>query len=283
MDFASSQKYLCLLAPSFVSEFEYPEIVYRLRRLGFDKVLELTFGAKMTNLAYYQVLKESVEKGEKKTWIASPCPTLVNFIRAKYPHLVENLIPVHSPMGAMSLICNKFYPDYKVIFIGPCVTKKLEAQEVGNISEVWTFKELNQILKEKDIPENITESKYCVTFDKFYNDYTKIYPISGGLSSTLHYKNILKKKEILVKETTKDLTKIFDGFKDGVYKHYKFLDLLTCKGGCINGPGMIGDSSVAKRRKRVLKYRDYAWKYEKDLGKAGNKMDAKDIDFKRKY
>jgi iron only hydrogenase large subunit-like protein len=282
MNFVSNEKYLCLLAPSFVSEFKYPEIVYRLRKLGFDKILELTFGAKMTNLAYYQVLKESIEKGEKKTWIASPCPTLVNFIKAKYPHLVKNLVPVHSPMGCMGLICKKFYPEHKVIFIGPCVTKKLEAQEIENISHVMTFKELKELLEERKIAKNV-ETKYYIGFDKFYNDYTKIYPISGGLSSTLHYKNILKKKEILVKETTKDLTKIFNRFKDGVYEHYKFLDLLTCKGGCINGPGMIGDSSVAKRRRRVLEYRDYAWKYEKDLGRTGSKIDVEDLDFKREF
>ncbi len=283
MNFNLNEKYLCLLAPSFVSEFDYPETVYRLRKLGFDKVLELTFGAKMTNLAYYTILKESIEKNEKKTWIASPCPTLVNFIKVKYSHLVENLVPVHSPMGCMGLICKKFYPKHKIVFIGPCVTKKLEGKELGTIDYVMTFKELEELFKEKNIPEKIVESEYCVSFDKFYNDYTKIYPISGGLSSTLHYKDIFKDRDILIKETTKDLTKIFDGFKDGVYKHYKFLDLLTCEGGCINGPGMVGNLSIKKRRKRVLGYRDYAWRYEKDVGRAGRKLDVEDIDFKREY
>ena len=58
-------------------------------------------------------LKESVEKNEQKTWIASPCPTLVNLIRTKYPHLIENLVPVHSPLGCMALICDKIYPGVK--------------------------------------------------------------------------------------------------------------------------------------------------------------------------
>lgn len=283
MEFDPQEKYICLLAPSFVTEFDYPDIVYRLRMLGFDKVLELTFGAKMTNLAYYAVLKESIEKKEEKTWISSPCPTLVNFIKVKYPHLVENLVPVHSPMGSMGLICKKIYPDYKIVFIGPCVTKKLEAKELGTIDYVMTFKELEALLVSKNIPEKVEDSKYIESFDKFYNDYTKIYPVSGGLSNTLNYSNILKKREILVKEGLNDLMKIFDNFKDGKYKHYKFLDFLNCKGGCINGPGMIGKRSVRERRKRVLKYRDYSWKYEKDLGKAGSKSDAKGIDFTRKY
>jgi iron only hydrogenase large subunit-like protein len=283
MEFDRSKKYICLLAPSFVSEFDYPDIVYRLRALGFDKVVELTFGAKMTNLTYYTVLKDSIDKGEKKTWIASPCPTLVNFIKVKYPHLVENLVPVHSPMGSMSLICKKFYPSHTQVFIGPCVTKKLEAQETGSVEHVLTFKELEEALKEKNIPERIDDPKYCESFDKFYNDYTKVYPISGGLSNTLNYKHILNDHDILVKEGLNDLVKIFDKFKDGRYKHYKFLDILNCKGGCINGPGMIGNRSIKERTKRVLKYREFAWKYEKDLGKAGSLVDAKGVDFKRKF
>ena len=283
MVFEKDKKYLCLLAPSFVSEFDYPNIVYRLRMLGFEKVLELTFGAKMVNLTYYSVLKESLDKGEKKTWISSPCPTLVNLIRLKYPHLIENLIPVHSPMGSMGLICKRFYPEYTVVFIGPCLTKKIEATELATVDEVLTFKELEQLFTENNIPEVVEDSRYSVSFDKFYNDYTKIYPISGGLSTTLNYRNLLKKRDILVKEGSENLAKIFDGFKDGMYKKYKFLDLLTCEGGCINGPGMIGNRSVRERTKRVLKYRNYAWQYEKDLGKSGQKVDAKDLDFKRKF
>lgn len=283
MNFEKNKKYLCLLAPSFVSEFDYPEVVYRLRMLGFKKVLELTFGAKMSNLTYYTVLKESLEKGEKKTWISSPCPTLVNFIRVKYPHLVENLVPVHSPMGSMGLICKKFYPEYKIVFVGPCVTKKLEAEEVGTIDDVITFKELEDLFEKNNIPEKVIDSKYCESFDKFYNDYTKVYPISGGLSDTLNYKHILNKRDVLVKEGLNDLIKIFDNFREGRYKHYKFLDILNCKGGCINGPGMIGRRSVKERTKRVLKYREFAWKYEKDLGRSGTKVEAEEIDFHRNY
>lgn len=272
-----------MLAPSFAAEFEYPEIVYRLRKLGFDQVVELTFGAKMVNIAYYELLKESIEKEEKKTWIASPCPTLVNVIKAKFPELIPNLVPVVSPMGAAALVCRKYYPDYKRVFVGPCVTKKLEAAELGTVDEVLTFKELNELFKLKNIPEKITESKYCVSFDKFYNDYTKVYPISGGLSSTLHYKNILKKKDILIMEGLTDIMNVLSEFKDGVYKHYKFLDVLTCEGGCISGPGMIGERSVKERTKKIIEYKEFASRYEKDLGRTGRKLLVEDINFKRKF
>lgn len=283
MEFLENEKYICLLAPSFAAEFDYPDIVYRLRKLGFDQVVELTFGAKMVNIAYYELLKESIEKGEKKTWISSPCPTLVNIVKAKFPELIPNLVPVLSPMGAAALICKKYYPDYKRVFVGPCVTKKLEAAELGTVDEVLTFKELNDLFKAKNIPEKITESKYCISFDRFYNDYTKVYPISGGLSSTLHYKNILESKDILVMEGLENIMKILSQFKDGMYKRYKFLDILTCKGGCINGPGMIGERSVRDRTKRIVKYKEFASRYEQDLGRTGRKLLVEDINFRREF
>lgn len=283
MQFKKGKKYICLLAPSFVCEYDYPDIIYRLRMLGFDKVMEITFGAKMTNLTYYSILKNSIEKGENKTWIASPCPTLVNFIKVKYPHLVENLVPVHSPVGCMALISKKFYPNHKIVFVGPCFTKKIEAKEIGTVDEVLTFSELNKIFEERNIPEKVTDSKYCVSFDKFYNDYTKIYPVSGGLSGTLNYAKLFKKSDILIKEGLNELIPILDKFENGVYKHYKFLDILNCKGGCINGPGFTTKDSVSKRRKKVLKYRDYARRLERDLGRTGLKTDVEEIDFRRSF
>jgi len=69
----SNHKNICMLAPSFIAEYDYPNIIYRLRALGFTEVVELTFGAKMTNLMYYSILKEDIDR----TWISSPCPTIV--------------------------------------------------------------------------------------------------------------------------------------------------------------------------------------------------------------
>ncbi len=283
MQLRKDQKYIYLLAPSFVTEYPYPDIVYRLRMLGFEKVMEVTFGAKLTNLTYYSVLKASIEKGEKKTWIASPCPTIVNFVRVKYPELVQNLVPVHSPMSCMGLVCREMYPNHKIVFIGPCMTKKMEAQETKAVDEVWTFKELEDTLKENKISEKVTDPQYSITFDKMYNDYAKIYPVSGGLSATLNYTHILKKNEILVMEGLNNLMPIFESFKNGVYKHYKFLDVLNCDGGCINGPAMISKKSIPERRKKVFKYRDFARRYEKDLGRTGVKADAEGINFGRKF
>ena len=268
-----------MLAPSFVADFEYPQMIYRLRKLGFDEVVELTFGAKMTNLTYYSILKEK----QDRTWIASPCPTLVTYIKSQYPELVSNLVPVHSPMGCMSLICKKLLPSHKQVFVGPCITKKIEAEEIGGIEIALTFKEINDLFEEYEVPKEVKEGKYCKTFDKFYNDYTKIYPLSGGLSETLHHEHILKKNEILVMEGIEEIGKVLAKFENGKIEKYKLLDILTCNGGCIDGPGMVGNYPLKKRKQRVLDYKKYASRYEKDLGRTGKKITADGIDFKRKF
>jgi len=56
-------KMLAILAPSFVAEFDYPIILSQLKELGFDKVVELTFGAKMINREYHKQLESYRQLG----------------------------------------------------------------------------------------------------------------------------------------------------------------------------------------------------------------------------
>src|SRR3989344_4316731 len=117
-----NRRYLAMLAPSFVVGFSYPWIISALRELGFDKVVELTFGAKMVNRCYHEKLKNS-----KGLVIASVCPGIVETIKVKFPKYAQNLIRVDSPMIAMAKICRKTYPTHKIVFISPCNFKKIEA------------------------------------------------------------------------------------------------------------------------------------------------------------
>ena len=87
----------------------------------------------------------------------------------------------------------------------------------------------------------------------------------------------------MIKEGLNELIPIFDKFENGVYKNYKFLDILNCNGRCINEPGFTTKDSISKRRKKVLKYRDYASRFEKDLGRTGLKTDVEEIDFRRSF
>jgi iron only hydrogenase large subunit-like protein len=268
LKFPLKGKYVAMVAPSFVVDFSYPEIISYLKKLGFDKVVEATFGAKMVNREYHSSLKGSF--GLK---ISTACPGIVDLVKRKYPERVKDLVPVDSPMIAMGKICRKVYPGYKIIFISPCNYKKIEAKNSKFIDGVVDFNELKELVK------GIKISGKKEYFDKFYNDYTKIYPLAGGLSKTVHLKGILKKKEVKVIDGVGKVTK----FLDKPSKEIKFLDCNFCIGGCVGGPCIGSKKSLRLKRKRVLDYLKFSLKEDIPEVKKGLIDRAKGISFRKKF
>lgn len=271
LTFPLKGKYLAMLAPSFVVDFSYPKIISQLKNLGFSKVVELTFGAKMINRDYHKILKKS-----RDLVISSVCPGVVETIRTRFPKYKKNLIKVDSPMAAMAKICRKNYPEYKIVFIAPCNYKKIEAQNMSNIDYVIDFRELKEILSRFNAEKN---NKKDLKFDSFYNDYTKIYPVSGGLSKTAHIKNIISPEQ----------TKIIDGiaevmkFLENPDKNIRFLDATFCMGGCIGGPAVTSKLPILLRKKRIMNYMKIAKKESIPKEGKGNVQKAKGVYFKSNY
>ena len=127
------------------------------------------------------------------------------------------------------------------------------------------------------ILQNPKKAKCSHKFDSFYSDYTKIYPLAGGLASTLHYKGILHKNEIISRDGAADLQELFNSHSSKV-----FYDVLFCKGGCIGGPGIASQAPLFMRKQRVLNYRRTANREKMD-GKQGLDRYTKGIDFGRKF
>ena len=240
------EKLVAMIAPSFPIAFEYPQIVGQLKRLGFAHVFEVSRGAAETNC---QVL-DSMKKNSKARIIASPCPTIVRLIRQKYPHLVQFLSKADSPMSATAKLILAKYPDYKVVFIGPCPAKKLEAREDRkdlNILAI-TYIELQQIFKTKGIEPD--KNDVLAGFD-LIGSQTRLYPISGGLSQSSGLVDKLTDEELDVISGLKNVNQSLDSFSKN---RLKFLDILFCDGGCINGPGIKSDLNSEERRKKIINH-----------------------------
>ena len=239
----SKEEWLIMLAPSYIVDFSYPNIIGALKHLGFDKITELTFGAKLVNKEYHAILKES-----ESLKISSVCPGVVETICTSLPEHKKELVPVDSPMIAMAKVCKKNFPNHKIAFLAPCAFKRIEAEKSKIIDAVLTFKELNELFAIKNI--NLKKFNKNYSFDSFYNEYTKIYPVSGGLSKTVHLKGILKKEEIKVIGGIKEV-RSFLKRKDS---KIKFLDCTFCKGGCIGGPEVSSKLSLSFKKRKVIRY-----------------------------
>lgn len=148
-----------IIAPSFPAEFyegtDYRKVVGMVRSLGFDYVSEVSFGADLVAHRYRQLINEA----GKQNYISSDCPAIVSFIRYYHPDLTENLVPVVSPMVAMTRVMRKKYgEDLSVVFVGPCVAKKAENAEVD---VAITFIELREMLQAAGItPDSVAPSEF---------------------------------------------------------------------------------------------------------------------------
>ncbi|OQB06542.1 MAG: hypothetical protein BWY19_00129 [bacterium ADurb.Bin212] len=251
VDRIKSNKSIALLAPSYVIDFKYPNIIGMLKELGFDKVTELTFGARMVNWWYVDYIKKHPEQ---RYFIASPCPTLVSYIRSKYPDLVQYLMPYASPMLAQARIIRKHYPDHLNIFISPCIAKQsIEAPlHPKDVDGVITYKSLKEEFDNDGIFSDNFDREY--QFDSLIQEYTKIYPVSGGLGNTSHIHRYFKNEEIFVDDTIPNIEPVLQAMRNGSTQ-YRFLDILNCKGGCIGGPAIVNQNMTTEERK--LKVESY--------------------------
>ncbi|MCX6748896.1 MAG: hypothetical protein NT076_04800 [Candidatus Pacearchaeota archaeon] len=262
------EKKLAMLAPSFASEFDYPEIIGMLKNLGFDKVVELTFGAKMVNREYHKLLENS-----KELVITSVCPGIVSLIEGKFSKYKKNLAKIDSPMIATAKICKKVFPKHRLIFISPCNFKKIEAKKSKLIDGVIDYQELKQIFDKK----RIKPKKGMWKFDRFYNDYTKVYPLPGGLSRTANLNGIVGFNECMIIDGAKEV----ENFLNKPDKSIKFLDVTFCKGGCIGGPFLSKTKSLGEKQRGVLKYINLAKKERISRGSKGEIKEANGIDFRK--
>lgn len=280
VDALQNEKTVCLLAPSFPVDFCFPDIILDLRRLGFTKVVELTYAAKLINYKYIRTMNENPDK----QFICGNCPTIVKLIENQHPDLKENILDVASPMVVMArFVKREFGEDYKTIFIGPCFSKKTEAKENSDcVDFALTFKELTELYaycEENKLLKNIEDNKANREFNKFYNDVTKIYPLDGGVASCLITKDILHLEEVMVCDGPKNIEKAISDFKNN--KKIRFFDIVFCEGGCLGGPGMISKDDLKIKKDRIFEYKDKSRYYQPD-GNYGKFVHAFGLDISRK-
>jgi iron only hydrogenase large subunit-like protein len=168
----SDPKVAAIIAPSFPAEFsdipDYHILIGMIKALGFKFVAEVSFGADLVADRYKKLVSEG-----KKFYISSDCPSIVSYVKFYHPALVDNLAPIVSPMVAMSRVVHEKYgKDTKIVFIGPCVAKKAESNE---IDEAITFTELRDMLADRDITP---ETSIPVDFDKPVGGRGAIFPVA---------------------------------------------------------------------------------------------------------
>ena len=122
-------KVIASVAPSFISSFgltDFGVMKLALAKLGFADAEETAVGAQAVTKEYARLLRT----GEFKNFITSACPAACRMIQEYYPMALKYLAPVDSPMVAHAKILKKQHPEASIVFIGPCIAKKREAEDL---------------------------------------------------------------------------------------------------------------------------------------------------------
>lgn len=247
------RKVACI-APSFPAAFPSVtpgKVLTALRRLGFDEVWDVAFGAELVARKYASLFEETRRSGQPV--IATPCPAVVAYVEKYMPRLRQALAPVVSPMIAIArAIRYRYGNDVRIVFIGPCIAKKNEIRDpyiVGSVDEVLTFREFTRMIETKHIcPDELEDSD----FDGPRSNMGAAFPLSGGLLKTAGIRADVLDSHIVVADGKDSALAALRELDDGE-SHAQVLDILFCEG-CISGPRMLEDLGLYARREILVNY-----------------------------
>jgi signal transduction histidine kinase/Fe-S-cluster-containing hydrogenase component 2 len=240
------------VAPSFPVEFQDEldarVLVGMLRQMGFARVVEVAFGADLVAARYRRLLREQ----PRNQYIATTCPAIVTYVERYQPELVPYLAPIVSPMVAMARALRVMEPGLKVVFVGPCVAKKVEAASAdvdGRPDVAITFRELRYLFLRGSIrPERVAPSD----FDPPHPSLGGLFPMTRGFLQAASIPEDLLANEVVATDGIKGFTSVLEEFANGTMEA-RLLELLSCHG-CVAGPGLSSEETLFKRRARVSHY-----------------------------
>lgn len=237
----NKEKISVIYAPSILGQFgprvQIGQIKNALLNIGFTRVHEAAMGADL-------VAKEEAEylESTENLVTTSCCPSFVEYIQKHQKDFIDNISPAVSPMvEAGKHIKNN---SGSLVFIGPCLAKKVEAYKSKEIDYVLTFEELASLFVSFGIEPSSLESLPLEGSPDGWN-----FAQSGGVSQAVQ--NLCEKKLII--EKMNGISQGKEVFNKAKKENIHLIEGMACEGGCICGPGIMVNPIVAKNTLKNIK------------------------------
>ena len=245
---AGPDKVIASVAPSFISSFglsDFGVMKLALAKLGFFDAEETAVGAQAVTQEYANLLKS----GQFKNFITSACPAVCRMIQEYYPKALKYLAPVDSPMVAHAKILKKQHPDAKIVFVGPCIAKKREAEECHLIDNVLTFEDVVQLFEEKGVQIDEITNVILQKRNGMPN-LAKEYPIPQGIINS--FPELPEGYDYIAIDGPKKCVKALQNIEQ---MDHVVLEMNLCEDACVNGPcSLEKDGGSVKAMADIRKY-----------------------------
>ena len=242
----SGERVYAAVAPAFVGQFGPKVTPGKLRAamkaLGFADVFEVAVGADLC--ATQEAIDFMQEVPEKLPFMAtSCCPAWSMMAKKLFPEHADCISMALTPMTLTARLIKRHHSNAKVVFIGPCAAKKLEAMRTdirSDVDFVLTFEEMDGIFDARHVDvEKIEEDPEGV------NDASmdgRNFAVAGGVAKSvvdvIHERYPDKEIKVANAEGLKECRKLLTMAKAGKYNGY-LLEGMACPGGCVAGAGTM--------------------------------------------
>lgn len=256
------EQVVAIVAPAFIGQFSGKvspgKFVVAMKQLGFERVVEVAIGA---DLCTVEEAKDFMEKvpAQQDYMATSCCPAWHSMIEKLYPGEMGKISMTLTPMVFTARMVKKDFPNCKVVFVGPCAAKKLEAIRAdirSDVDFVLTFEELQGMFEAKEINFDAIEEQ-----DDLHEGTGagRGFAVAGGVAKAVTDLAQREHPDMEFKtaraEGLRDCRKLMALAKAGKYEGY-LLEGMACPGGCVAGAGTI--LPVEKAQKIVQKYQQEA-------------------------
>ena len=225
---ASGKKVIASVAPSFIAEFplmDFAAMKDALLKLGFADAQETAIGATSVKTEY----EKMIASGKHDVIISSCCHSVNALIQKYYPSVLPYLADVLSPMLAHCRVIKEENPGACAVFIGPCISKKEEAELYGECDVALTYEELEAWMNEAGVvPAGDSTEPDEGKRGRFF-------PIKGGIIKSMHTENT--GFTYLAVDGVQNCIAAIKEIESGALKNC-FIEMNACEGACINGPAI---------------------------------------------
>lgn len=241
------------VAPAIIGQFGPDVTAGKLKsallKVGFKDVYEVAVGADVGCIAEAHHYVQEVKTGKLPFLFTSCCPAWAVLVKKYFPDLASEVSRELTPMVATARSIKVSRPNARVVFIGPCAAKKLEASRKtirSYVDFVITFEELAGIFDAKGL--NLAElEELPVNFKA--TGAGRGYACAGGVAEAIEkcINEYYPGTEVKIQhaEGLNECKKVLTLAKAGKLNGY-MIEGMGCPGGCVAGVGTIIPPEKAK-------------------------------------
>lgn len=242
----SDREVYAIVAPAIVGQFKtsFENILGAIKQLGFTGVVEAAMGADVTIEHEAQELKERMANNEP-FMTTSCCPAYVKLVQKHMPEMEPYVSKAHSPMHYAAESIKKEHPGCFTVFVGPCLAKVHEGRIDPYVDYVMNFEELQAFFNATHISVNSAQKEEC---DESIRNASRGFAVSGGVTNALkkYAGEMLPINDVRIDGLNPENIRMLRSFTKGECPG-NFVEVMSCEGGCVAGPSVIGNPKTATR------------------------------------